>query len=106
MQRIPAARFRGQQRVERVAARALENFEGELGLGAARHLLHKHRRRTESHRHRDAGVVGDLIEVEQRNRAELFHRPTRHYHAEIRVSPAARRHDRRAARDILDRLNP
>ena len=106
MQRIPSAGFGGKQRVEPVAARILEHLQREFGLGAARHLLDQHRRRAEPHRHRYARAIGHLTEFEQLDGAELLHRLARDDHAQIRIAAASRRHDRSAARDVLDRLDP
>ena len=104
MQRVPAARFRRNKRIEGMSHFAFKRLERIDRLGARGHLFDEHRRRSKAHRHRNASIIRQFIEREQRNRAIVGHALLRNENAHIRVATAARRHNGRAHRDVFNFL--
>ena len=64
MQRVPAACFRRNKRIEGMSHFAFKRLERIDRLGACGHLFDEHCRRSKAHRHRNASIIGQFIERE------------------------------------------
>ena len=104
MQRVPAARFGRNECIEGMPHFALERLERIDRLGACWHFFDEHRRRAKAHRHRNASVIRQFIEREQRNRTIVGHALLRNEDAHIGIATAARRHNGRAHRNVFNFL--
>ena len=104
MQRVPTACFRRNKRIEGMSHFAFKRLERIDRLGACGHLFDEHRRRSKAHRHRNASIIRQFIEREQRNRTIVGHALLRDENAHIRVATATRRHNGRAHSDVFNFL--
>ena len=104
MQRVPTTRFGRNESIEGMPHFALKRLERIDRLGAGGHFFDEHRRRAKAHRHRDASVIGQFIEREQRNGAIVGHALLRDENAHIGVATAARCHNGCTHRDVFNFL--
>ena len=87
---------------DRPADEVLQRLEGADDLVAARELLDHHRGRTHHRRGHDDRVVGDLLDVDELDRAVLPDRLLREQRADVRVAAAPGAENRRADREVVE----
>ena len=104
MQRVPTTGLGRNEGIEGMPHFALKRLERIDRFGACGHFFDEHRRRAKAHRHRNARIIGQLVERKQRNGPIVGHALLRNENAHVGVTPTAQRHNGGAHGNIFDFL--